>query len=910
MMNLRFIFLSLFLSIGNLLSAQFGQSSLPDGFVVQWESTNWDLPVGLLFDEEGTMYVWEKGGKVWMVKDGERLATPLIDISDEVGNFGDLGLLSFVLDPNFKENGYFYLYYAVDQYHLLNAASPSYDVTQNTYWDASIARVTRYQATSSSNFEQADLSSRKILIGETKETGIPLLYTSHGGGTLLFGSDGSLLITTGDGSTWKGQYVGEGPPYDAEYVPQAFELDLIRPEEEVGAFRSQLINNYNGKVLRIDPQTGEGLPSNPFYLEDAPFSPQSAVWALGFRNAFRAIMRPNSGTSNAENGLPGSIYVADVGEATWEELNVVTTGGKNYGWPNFEGNDYIESYHSQLRFNRDLPNPLFEMDGCEQEYFYFQDLIQQPNLNQINIPHPCNENEVISSQYSFFHERPALSFPHVNVSPSIHTAGFNQDGEAIDLTMEDAGLYGENKWVRGNAGVPIGFYEPTIFPEEYQNRLFMADYGQGWIKVIEMDLNDRPLGVQEFFKDTINIVHGAIHPVDGSIYFIDFPRGIRKISYGENVPPIAIASADINYGTSPLTVQFDGSASYDPLEDSINYTWDFGDGTSSTEISPTHTFTSSSSAPQSFRVSLSVNDEEGASSSDELLISLNNTPPNVNITSLSDGDLYPISGYSEYNLEAEVNDTEHGENELSYAWQTFFHHNTHFHPEPVDSNIATTTLIDPSGCGDEIYYYRIRLTVTDAAGLAAFDEVKLYPDCDADFVKVLNFNANLQENEVWCTWTSISELDLDFYELEKKGVNGDFQAIAKIEGENIHAILTDYQFVDRSPFLGKNFYRLKMVSNDGLIVYSQVKEIIYFDPETIVIFPNPTTGEAQIFFEHRTATASMTIYNTIGQKMRFYRWEDDDLKNRGIDLSDLQAGTYFYEVVNGKQITSGKIVIQ
>ena len=82
-----------------------------------------------------------------------------------------------------------------------------------------------------------------------------------------------------------------------------------------------------------------------------------------------------------------------------------------------------------------------------------------------------------------------------------------------------------------------------------------------------------------------------------------------------------------------------------------------------------------------------------------------------------------------YPLEATVFDAEHGPSERTCAWRTYLHHNAHNHPEPVDTSCSTTATITPIGCNGETYYYRVVLTVTDAAGLSGSDEVLFVPDC-------------------------------------------------------------------------------------------------------------------------------------------------------------------------------------
>ena len=126
---------------------------------------------------------------------------------------------------------------------------------------------------------------------------------------------------------------------------------------------------------------------------------------------------------------------------------------------------------------------------------------------------------------------------------------------------------------------------------------------------------------------------------------------------------------------------------------------------------------------------MTVTDASNATAQAALLISANNTPPNVSITSPTNGMRYPLTNESIYALTANISDAEHGPNQLVCEWQTILHHNNHTHADPVDTNCATATVISPVGCDGENYFYSIVLRVTDAAGLATTQEVRLYPDC-------------------------------------------------------------------------------------------------------------------------------------------------------------------------------------
>jgi hypothetical protein len=130
-------------------------------------------------------------------------------------------------------------------------------------------------------------------------------------------------------------------------------------------------------------------------------------------------------------------------------------------------------------------------------------------------------------------------------------------------------------------------------------------------------------------------------------------------------------------------------------------------------------------------VTLTVTDRSNASHQTTLLISANNTPPSVTITSPTNGMRYPMSTETIYPLNAQISDTEHSTGQLNCVWITTLHHNNHIHSDPADTNCTSTVTIAPLGCDGQIYYYTITLVVTDSAGLSTTREVRLYPDCQS-----------------------------------------------------------------------------------------------------------------------------------------------------------------------------------
>ena len=318
---------------------------LPSGFVESPVAGGWNEAVGLTFAGDGRLFVWERGGRVWIVEDGVRLSEPLIDLRTEVGAWRDHGLLGFALDPAYSSNGHVYLMYAV---------------WRGATHKASIGRITRYTARAEDGFRTVDPNTRLVLIGETFGTGIPLLHESHGVGTLLFAPDGTLLVSTGDAASFNGVDTGSGVAGD--YASEALADGIIGPGEDIGAFRSQYLDSLNGKILRIDPATGQGVPSNPFYSGIAPSSARSRVWALGMRNPFRMAIRDETGSHVEADGDPGVLYVGDVGWNDWEELHVIASAGENCGWPIFEGMSPNGAYQgADVRRTHSIPRPSFRI---------------------------------------------------------------------------------------------------------------------------------------------------------------------------------------------------------------------------------------------------------------------------------------------------------------------------------------------------------------------------------------------------------------------------------------------------------------------------------------------------------------------------------------------------------------------
>lgn len=676
--------------------------SQPSGFRDEAYSSTFSDEVGMTFDGIGNMYVWEKPGKVWMVQNGQKSANPVINITEEVSSAIDLGLLSVVTDPDFTSNGYIYLYYIVDYHYLKYFGTPSYNSNQSDFYKATIGRVTRYTLDPATNFSTLIPDSRKILVGTDLRDGIPCLHLSHIGGSLVFGEDGTLLLSTGDGALWEWDRGSE----PATYYAQALEDGIITDAENVGAYRAQVKSSPNGKILRINPETGEGIPSNPYYNAGSPRSAESRIWAMGLRNPYSMCLKPGTGSHYPEEGKPGVLILGDVGWFKREEINVVKQGGQNFGWPYYEGDDIMYDDISYRPDNHTLP--VIDWRG----------------------PKP---------------------YGYIN---------------GVRFEIGSAQIPGPN--FTGASAIGGVWYGEGDFPEEYHNTYFFGDYAGQWMMNLVMDDNYNPVAVRSFIPNAGLITKMALNPTEQGLFYVNQSGKVRKVSWGSgNQKPVAIAQANIQYGSSPLTVRLDASKSTDPDGDPLTYTWNFGDNSSqAVGATVNHTFTAPNSNPISYTVTLTADDGKGGSTQETLFISLNNTPPRIVSTSLDAiGDLSPGEDLP-LTLSALVEDTEH-QGLLEYSWVVSLYHNDHKHDGGPLTFASGTTLLSALVCDPHAsYWHRVTLTVRDPLGLSATYYKDFFLDCGGQD-QVLSFppisDQSKNTSSITLSATASSGLPVSFF---------------------------------------------------------------------------------------------------------------------------------------------------
>jgi glucose/arabinose dehydrogenase len=243
-------------------------------------ATGLAAPLGIANAGDGSdrLFVAEQGGRIRVVRDGQVVPAPFLDISDRVTSGGERGLLGVAFHPRFPDDPRVFVDYT--------------DRDGNT-------RVSSFTVAGPTDDQVDPGSERQILFIEQP-------FANHNGGSLVFDPGGKLLVAMGDGGSG-GDPRGNG----------------------------QSLATLLGKILRIDIDTQNtadrayGIPADNPYADGAG-GRRPEIWLTGLRNPWRISF----------DRATGDLWIGDVGQNAWEEVDVQRAGaaaGTNFGWNRMEG---------------------------------------------------------------------------------------------------------------------------------------------------------------------------------------------------------------------------------------------------------------------------------------------------------------------------------------------------------------------------------------------------------------------------------------------------------------------------------------------------------------------------------------------------------------------------------------------
>ncbi len=288
-------------------------STLPTGFRDSVVLSGLVNPTVLQFAPDGRIFVGQKNGVIKVFQSlTDTSPVTFADLSSKVDDYWDRGLLGMALPPNFPTDPHVYVLYAYDA--PIGGTAPTWNdgcpTPPGPTTDGCLVsgRVSRLQISGN-----VMTGTEQVLINDWCQQ-----FPSHSIGTLLFGRDGYLYVTGGDGASFNNVDYGQyGNNYAGDQAnpcgdpPGAAGTALSPPGAEGGALRSQSVRRtdgpatLDGTVLRIDPATGAGVSGNPFFT--SPDANARRIVAYGLRNPFRITQRPGPTSCGPamSDGTPG-----------------------------------------------------------------------------------------------------------------------------------------------------------------------------------------------------------------------------------------------------------------------------------------------------------------------------------------------------------------------------------------------------------------------------------------------------------------------------------------------------------------------------------------------------------------------------------------------------------------------------
>ena len=550
--------------------------------------TKTNLAGGGVFDEPTEMAILpnfdiiivERKGEILLYSNTTKKVTQLakIDLYYKSGDSGanaEEGLMGITADPDFANNNYIYLYYATK--------------------DTAANRLSRFTFKDG----KLDLASEKKIL----DVGSMRNICCHTGGSLAFGPEGSLYLSTGDNTTPFNQ---PNSKYELEgYGP----IDNRAGFEQYDGRRgSGNTNDLRGKVLRIkvNPDGSYSIPEGNLFKPGTPKT-RPEIYAMGTRNPYRISIDKKT----------GFLYWGDVGPDAgqespnvkgsrgYDELNQARKAG-NFGYPFFIGNNFpYRNFNYETGEIGDFFDPKKPINTSKN------------NTGLTDLP-------PLSSPFIWYPYAASPDFPEVGTGGRNAMAGPIYHSE---------------------------FYpKETRYPDYYNDKLLFYEWIRGWMKMVTMDEEGNYQKMEPFMEHTTfnSAIDIEVGP-DGRFYVLEYGSGwfsknpdaaLSRIDYnGGNRAPKTKLSVNKVSGSVPFTIKADGTGTKDSDNDPLTYTWYFGKQGLKPTASNKATFTFTT--PGEYAVYFIARDSKGASTKSEVIkVFAGNELPIVDVKMETDNNFY------------------------------------------------------------------------------------------------------------------------------------------------------------------------------------------------------------------------------------------------------------------------------